>query len=342
VSSPTPLDPDEIAATPVTPSQVEARRAIAAAERGDEPLRIADSALRYRVIWNTKAGRKRRLVGPSIDENELRRLMAKYGLGDDLVSTRSDQEARAATDEARDAGVDIVACAGGDGTFDVIAERLLGARTAVGVIPLGTVMNVARQLGIPRHVEASFAILALADVHAIDVGECGGKPFFESAAVGMNAQIFGQLSHTLRGDWLAPFRAIAVALRYRPARMEIELDRGTIRSRALLTTVSIGPYNAAGFTVAPNAKLDDGLLDVTVFRHFSKPELLRHFISIAFGRRAYSPHARVYRSAHVRISGARPLPGRADGQELEMTPLEFNVRPRSLRVVTAGQVETLE
>jgi diacylglycerol kinase (ATP) len=342
VSPPTPLDPDEVTAAPVTATQVEARRAIAAAQRGEPPLRVADPALRYRLIWNANAGQKRRGVGPSADEPELRRLMRTYGLGDDFVATKSDADAVAATDEARESGVDIVVAAGGDGTFDLVAERLLGSQTAVGLIPLGTVMNVARQLGIPRHVEAAFAILALANVHAIDVGECGGTPFFESAAVGMNAQIFGQLSRTERGDRLAPFRAIAVAFRYRPARMTIEMDRGTIKSRSLVTTVSIGPYNAAGFTVAPNAKLDDGLLDVTVFRHFSKFELLRHFISIAFGRHAYSPHVRVYRSARVRISGARPLPARADGQDLETTPLEFTVRPRCLRVVTAGHVETLE
>jgi diacylglycerol kinase (ATP) len=320
---------------------VDARLAIAAAKRGEDPLLVADPSLHYRIIWNANAGHKRRPVGPGTDEPELRRLIDKYGLGSDLVQTHSDADAVAATDEARQAGIDIVVAAGGDGTFDVIAERLLGSDTAVGLIPLGTVMNVARQLGIPRHVEASFAILALADVHAIDIGLCAGKPFFESAAVGMNVQIFGQLAKTEQGDWLAPLQAIALALRYRPARMVVELDRGTIRSGALLTTVSIGPYNAAGFTVAPNAKLDDGLLDVTVFRHFSKVELLRHFVSIAFGRHAYSPHVRVYRSSRVRVSGAWPLPARADGQELEMTPLEFRVRPRCLKVVTAGDVETL-
>jgi diacylglycerol kinase (ATP) len=326
----------------VTDPEGDVQRAIAAAQRGDAPLHVADSSLRYRLIWNSNAGQKRRGVGPSADEPELRRLMAKYGLGDDLVATKSDADAVAATDDARETGVDIVVSAGGDGTFDVVAERLLGSRTAVGLVPLGTVMNVARQLGIPRHVEASFAILALAKVHPIDIGECDGKPFFESAAVGMNAQIFGQLAQAQQGDRWAPLRAIGVAFRYRPARMEIEMDRDTIRSRALLTTVSIGPYNAAGFTVAPDAKLDDGLLDVTLFRHFSKFELLRHFVSIAFGRHAYSPHVEVYRSARVRISGARPLPGRADGQDLEVTPLEFRVRPRILRVVTAGHVETLE
>lgn len=317
-------------------------RVVEAAERGEAPLHIADGSKRYRVIWNANAGRKRRPTGPTVDEPELRRLMAKYGLGDDLVATTSDQDAVRATDAARDNGIDIVVAAGGDGTFDLIAERLLGSETAVGIIPLGSVMNVARQLGIPRHVEAAFGILALGEVHPIDIGIARGAPFFESAAVGMNAQIFNALSRTEEGDWLAPLRAVWHAFRYRPARMTITLDQETLELRSLLTTVSIGPYNGAGFTVAPDAKLDDGLADVTVFRHFSKLELLRHFVSICFGRHAYSPHVRVYRSAHVRVEGARPLPGRADGRDVGTTPLEFGVRPRCLRVVTAGRVETLK
>src|SRR5262245_235361 len=100
---------------------MEARVAIEAAERGEEPRRVADTTLGYRVIWNANAGRKRRPAGQSVDEPELRRLMAKYGLGDDLVATTSDNEAVAAADDARERGIDIVASAGGDGTFDVIA-----------------------------------------------------------------------------------------------------------------------------------------------------------------------------------------------------------------------------
>ena len=71
-----------------------------------------------------------------------------------------------------------------------------------------------------------------------------------------------------------------------------------------MVTVANGPYTGAGFTFAPDARLDDGRFDVRVFNGFSKWELLRYWWSIMFGRRAYSPKIRTYRSAKVRVEAA--------------------------------------
>jgi diacylglycerol kinase (ATP) len=90
-------------------------------------------------------------------------------------------------------------------------------------------------------------------------------------------------------------------------------------------------------TMAPDARLDDGLFDVRVFRHFSKLELLRHLASIMFGRRAYVPRVSTYRAARVRVTGRRPLPCRADSLDLGVTPMECRVLTRSLKVVVGPE-----
>jgi diacylglycerol kinase (ATP) len=194
-------------------------------------------------------------------------------------------------------------------------------------------MNVGRSLGIPRELDAAVDVIASGVVRAIDVGEVGGRPFFEAGSVGMNAAMFKVAQTFDRGDWTAIARTIWVAIRYRPARMSIDLDDERIRSRALMVTVSNGPYTGAGMTVAPDARLDDGRFDVLVFRRLSKPRLLRHLVSIAFGRYRYAPEVDSYRSRSVRIEGARPLPARADSRDLGTTPIEFTTRPAALRVV---------
>jgi diacylglycerol kinase (ATP) len=288
---------------------------------------------RIRVIWNPTSGRKAGIPTNRADEQRLRDLMARHGLGDELIASQGEEDAARLTREARAQGYDVVAAAGGDGTLGLIATELLESETALGVLPLGSVMNIARMLRIPRDIEEAARILAAGHTRRIDVGVTGGRPFYESAAVGMNAAIFGQLARADRGDYGAVLRAVYIAFRYRPARMTIALEEGTVQHRALLTTVSVGPYGGLGFTLAPDAKLDDGVFDVTVFRHYSKVQLFRHLASIAFGRRAWSPHSRIYRSATVRIEGARPLPARADSRDLGTTPVEFSVRPRALKVV---------
>jgi diacylglycerol kinase (ATP) len=116
--------------------------------------------------------------------------------------------------------------------------------------------------------------------------------------------------------------------------MELVLDDDQrLATRALMVTISNSPYTGVGMTVAPDARLDDGKFDVRVFRHFSKWELMRHMLSIAFGRRRYSPHVTTHRSSRVTVVGRRPLPCRADSHDLGTTPLDCRVRPRSLRVV---------
>jgi len=135
------------------------------------------------------------------------------------------------------------------------------------------------------------------------------------------------------GDLTSIVRTMWVALRFRPARMSIELEDRHIRTRALMVTVSNGPYTGAAMTVAPEARLDDGKFDVRLFRRFSKFRLIRHLISIAFGRYRYAPEIDTYRSAVVRIDSASPLPARADSRDLGTTPVEFRVRPLALRVV---------
>lgn len=289
------------------------------------------SAPKIRVVWNPAAGSKIAAADP--DESRIRELMARARLGHELVPTTRPLDARTEAADAASRGYDLVVAAGGDGTVAEVAGALLGTRTALGILPLGTVMNIARSLGIPRDPEAAADAIATGRVVAVDVGEVGGHPFYEAGSVGMNAAMFREASRIDEGDWSSIARTVWVALRYRPARMSIDLEDRRIRTRALMVTVSNGPYTGAGMTVAPDARLDDGRFDVRVFRRFSKARLIRHLVAIAFGRYRYAPEIDTYHSAFVRIESARPLPARADSRDLGQTPVEFRTRPGALRVV---------
>jgi diacylglycerol kinase (ATP) len=285
------------------------------------------------VIWNASAGSKGGIPTNGIDEERLREILEPHGLADAVQASSSADEARELARGAVRDRFELVVAAGGDGTIGTVADELIGSETALGALPLGSVMNIPRMLGLPRDIEGAAGVLSDGVVRPVDVGRVRDRWFYEAGSVGMNAAIFRQAQRVDSGDWLSLFRAIRVAFRYRPARMEIELDDETVRTRAMMTTVSNGPYTGIGLTVAPDARLDDGLFDVRVWRHYSKAELLRHFVSIAFGRRAYTPHTWTYRSSRVRIRSASPLPCRADSHDLGVTPVEFSIEPQALRVV---------
>ena len=298
------------------------------------------AARRILVIWNPSAGLPTALQqGGSVDE--VREVLEHHGVVADVEEPSDEVEARAIVRHAVAEGVDIVVAAGGDGTVHLVAEGLLGTDTALGILPLGRVMNIARALGIARDIDQAAEVLASGVIREIDTGEAiaaDGRvvPFLEAGSVGLNAAIFREVARVDEGEAASILRTIAVAFRYRPARMSIDLDDDTVSTRALMVAASIGPYLGLGMTVAPAARMDDGKFDVTVFRTYSKWELLRHLASISFGRRRYAPQARTYRSAEVRISSVHPLPARADGVDLGHTPIRYRTRPRALRVVVPG------
>jgi diacylglycerol kinase (ATP) len=296
---------------------------------------VAASARRIRVVVNPHAGAKGGIPTNRASEQDVLAAMERHGLGDELVVTESEEESVAATRDAVAQGYDVVAAGGGDGTIETVASQLVGTKTALGILPLGSLLNTARMLGISRNLDEAASLIAAGHVRAIDVGEAKGTFFFEGGSVGLNAAVFAEADQIDNdgGRLRGLSSTLAVLMRYRPSRMVLYLDDRVLTTRALAISVANGPYTGLGFTISPDAVVDDGLLDVVVFSRFSRIELVRHFGAIAFGRRRYTPKATTYRSARVRIEAVHPLPCRADSHDLGATPVEFIVRPRALRVI---------
>jgi diacylglycerol kinase (ATP) len=312
------------------------RQAVKVTSARTSPKRTSGSRAsgkRVRVLLNRSAGSRVPLGSQDPTVEDIAALLHHVGIDAEVVETGSIDEARALAGQAARGQAERLVVAGGDGTIGVVASELIGSETVLGILPLGSVMNIPRMLGLPRELEGAASILAHGTVRSIDVGFAGGRPFYETASVGMNAAVFSEASRLEKGERRSILRTMWVAVRYRPSRMRIELDDRVLRTRALTVTVSNGPYTGTGMTVAPHARLDDGRLDVTIFRRFSKFELARHFASIAFGRRRYAPKTSTYRSSRVRISSRHPLPARADSRDLGTTPVEFHVQRAALKVV---------
>ena len=288
-----------------------------------------------RVLINPHSGAKGGLPTNRTETDHVRAVLDAAGIVADVVETDSEEEAIVATRDAIRQGYDVVAAAGGDGTIGTVACELLHSQTALGVLPLGSVMNIARMLDIPRDIGAAAQVLAQGEVRTIDVGEAKGQIFFEGGSVGLNAAVFreAQGMDAAQGRARALLAALRELVRYRPPRMILHLDDTVFTTRALAVSVANGPYAGLGFTVSPEASIEDGLLDVVVYSRFSRMDLIRHFGAIAFGRRQYTAKTRTFTSRRVRIEGVHPLPCRADAHDLGETPVEYIVRPQALRVI---------
>jgi diacylglycerol kinase (ATP) len=261
---------------------------------------------------------------------------------------RPTERAGHATQLAREAvaeGRQLVIAAGGDGTVNEVAHGLANTSTALGLMPLGSVMNVARTLWVPRNLTLAARVIGEGKVLAMDMGRTGNRFFLEAAGVGLDAGLFGYFERLEKGASL--FGVLRAGLRFLrllgSPRLAIEHDGGHFISRAPMVSVANGPYVGAAYAIAPDARIDDGLLDIVVFRGTSIPRVLVHLALIAGGRSLPPPPgARTMRSQRVRVSRVRgrPLPVHADGDPVGITPAQFEVAPAALHVIVGPPEET--
>jgi diacylglycerol kinase (ATP) len=296
-------------------------------------------------IFNPHAGQK---LG--IDTNRVSSADAQEALQSERIPFEAwaTQRPGHATDLARRAveeGRELVIAAGGDGTVNEIALGLANSQTVLGLMPLGSIMNVARTLWVPRDPALAARTIVDGKILAMDMGRVGDRYFLEAAGVGLDAGLFGYFDQLESGGWR--IGVVRAALRFmrtlgRP-RITVQYDGRQLHTRAPMVSVANGPYVGAAYAIAPAARIDDGLLDVVVFRNTSIPRVLLHLAMIAGGRPLPPPaQARTFQVNHVRITKnrGRRLPVHADGDPIGVTPVDVQVAPAALRVIVGPPEET--
>lgn len=239
---------------------------------------------------------------------------------------------------AAETGHDVVV-AGGDGTVSVAAQALIGHTDAtLGILAMGSFNNMARGFDIPVTLGEALDVIGAGHSTEVDAGWVvrdadDGRPFFEAAGVGLDAIGFLAIQIAERRGWWRAARALWRGVRMRRTSMQITIDDVTYRTRSPTVTVSNGPYHGMGFAVAADADPTDGLLNIAVFRGMSTWEVLRHFVAVARRRPRREPRIKTFTGRHVKVAGVRrALPAHADGISIGSTPVEFEVRPKALRV----------
>jgi diacylglycerol kinase family enzyme len=236
--------------------------------------------------------------------------------------------------EAAAAGADLVVAAGGDGTVRGCAEALAGTGVPLGIIPLGTGNLLARTLGIPGHPKAALQVVlgsagAFQD-RKIDLAVADGTPFTAMTGMGLDAAVVAatKLKHHL--GWLAYAMAGAVHLALPPVAFSIRLDDAApVEREARSVVVGNSGLLPGGFTLLPEARIDDGLLDVGVLAPhgpFGWPRVLTH-------SHHQDRHLERFQARKVEITAHAPLPRELDGEVVAHgRTLTVTVRPGVLTV----------
>jgi len=270
-------------------------------------------------------------------KEELRNVLAQAGV-DARVSLT--ERAGHAVELARDAvraGTTIVAAAGGDGTTHEVAQALVGTDSALAALPMGSGNDYIRGLRIPKDLSAAVAVLARGKARTVDVADVNGQFSLNSFGMGIDGQIAADYKRMrlLKGKAGYLCATLLEVVRFRAFRAEVAGDGWTFAGKLLSVSVMNGCYAGGGYYLAPQARLDDGVLDVGLIGNY--PRWVR-FVALPKTRDGtYLNLGRVHakKAGRVKIRSDRPLPVHMDGELLPepVQEIEISLLPQALRVI---------
>ena len=288
--------------------------------------------------------------------DEVRRAMEalaeKEGLGEVLVlETTEEDPGTAMTREALTAGVRLVVAAGGDGTVRTVAEQLAGTDVALGVMPLGTGNLLARNLDLPiNDIEECLRIALTGRQRRIDTvdvrlthedGARTRQTFTVIGGAGYDADIMGDTKDELKdmAGWLAYSEAGMRHLRGRRHEVSITLDGGAVqRFKVRSVMVANCGMLTGGMELLPEAKLDDGLLDVLVLSPRHALDWVRIAAKTLTRHRASIPVMHTEQAQRVQVRFAEPMSSQLDGDATgDITALDARIQPDSLVVMLGDE-----
>ena len=275
-----------------------------------------------------------------VDELRAVGILAEIGL------KSSGKVARKLARAAVKRGDPLLIVAAGDGTIEDVVPELMGSRTALGILPLGTMNNLARALGIPLDIPAACQLLAMRTTRQLDIGhimtsEPSRKAYFlETAGVGLSAVAAPLGQDFEKGRWSALFGNLGKFFAFEGAHVTVTTDHGKIlEADAQMVLLANSPLFGNHMLAAPNAKMDDGLLDLAIYHGMSKIDLESYFLSISDGKRVDEPRVQFHQVRKIQVTADGVLAANADMDVFaEQKMWEFEVIPHALTVVVGNGI----
>jgi YegS/Rv2252/BmrU family lipid kinase len=289
-------------------------------------------------------GAKRRhllLVNPSAGAGRSRQrlpaieaAMRAEGLSYRRVLTESIEHGCAEARAAAAAG-EVPVVVSGDGLIGKVGGALAGAAAPLGVIPGGRGNDFARVVGIPTDPAAAVAVLAGGRERPIDVGVANGERFLCIASLGFDsdANRIANEARLLSGGPVYAYAALRALAQWRPARFTVVIDGRSRSFSGYSVAVANSKAYGGGMFVAPDAELDDGLLDVVTTGMVGKARFLVNLPSVFKGTHVERDEVEVARGRVVEVSADRPFDVYADGDLLTSLPVRVSLLERALRVI---------
>jgi diacylglycerol kinase family enzyme len=325
--------------------------------------------MKAELIYNAYAGR--RIVRRDLDG--VIEYLEKNGWNVSAHETHAAQEATALAQRAAASGADVVIAAGGDGTVNEVVNGIAGTTSALGVLPVGTTNVWALQMGIPtlspigptaglarlladleeridlplpvnayRSILLDAArVLVEGQTHTVDVGHVNGRHFLLWAGIGLDAEVTIRVSPEDKkafGPWAFVGSALDVVREYKSTDTRLALDGKPRQVKTSLIVISNVQLYGGVLPIGARACVDDGLLDVCVFKGEGLLNYVQHVFKVAARRHLHDADIEYDQCQEIAIQPADALPVHVDDEPFTTTPVTIRVVPGALRAILPENV----
>jgi len=239
----------------------------------------------------------------------------------------------------------VVVAAGGDGTINAVASQLVGSNKILGILPLGTLNHLAKDLGMPLDLESAVDVIAQQRLAQIDIGEVNGRYFLNNSGLGLYPGIVHEREQQQaqgRSKWLAFLSALLIIIhRYPLLTVRLSTEARELRRRTPMVFVGNNEYQLQGLNMGSRRSLNGGKLFLYVTREMSRWRLLKIGLAALFGRLGDTRDLDAMSVREVSVEARRRrLRVALDGEVVVMRlPLRYCIHPAALRVIVPADQE---
>lgn len=297
--------------------------------------------MRKKIIFiiNPISGTVSKANIPELVEQNLDKDKFDYG----VIYTEYAGHATLLAKEAAKNGADIVVAAGGDGTINEIGKSLINTTTAMAIIPCGSGNGLARHLQIPINPKKCIDIINECDIRAFDYGIINNHPFFCTCGMGFDAFISMQFAKAgKRGMLTYVQKVLEIGLNYQPEVYVIDEDNRTEHMKAFLISAANASQYGNNAYIAPQATMQDGLLDITIIEPFGALDAAQVAIEMFNKTLDKNLKVKTFRTKHIHIHRQKPGIIHFDGEPVEdAQDVDINVVPKGINILVSKKIDEI-
>lgn len=237
--------------------------------------------------------------------------------------------------KAVEQNMDIVVAVGGDGTVNEVASSLIGSHTALGIIPAGSGNGLAHHLKIPFNLPEAITTINTGRLLLMDTVSVNDIPFLSIAGIGFDALVADKFAGNSTRGLMSYLNIVSSEyISYQPLDYEISIDGNKDTYKALFISFANSDQFGYNTSIAPEARVDDGLMDVCIVSKiplYSIPFVAPMLLVRQVHR---TPFVDIIKASEVVVHTSDELIVNIDGEPVTMKgPLRFSLIPHSLKVV---------